>query len=138
MKTSPKILVIDDSEGDNFLTKRIFSKSEKIKESDLYFCLNGKEALEFLINLNNKHPDDLPKIILLDINMPIMDGFEFLEKFNNLRETEKFINSSIILMLTSSQNEEDKKRVEKYSFVKGFFNKPLLKEMAEDLLEKYL
>ncbi|MDO1452031.1 response regulator [Rhodocytophaga aerolata] len=69
--------------------------------------------------------------MLLDINMPVMDGFEFLDAFANLEITQK--ESVVIVMLTTSLNPKDMDRL-KEAPIQGFLNKPLTEEMVGDLL----
>ncbi|MDZ4668821.1 MAG: response regulator [bacterium] len=114
------ILLIDDNEIDNFINKKIVSKSLM---ADLITVLNsGIDAIEFLTNLiMNNEP--FPELIFLDIQMPEMDGFQFLHQFDNFPEEMKV--STSINMLTSSSNSNDIKRASECRYVKNFFNKPL-------------
>ena len=107
-----KILVVDDNEGDQFLTKIEIEKHNP--DIEIVQAYDGVEALEKLDNT-----DENPDLILLDINMPRMNGLEFLEKYN---EREK--QCKTIVMLTSSQ-EQDKEAAFKYEFVKDYLVKLL-------------
>ncbi|MDB2683163.1 response regulator [Alphaproteobacteria bacterium] len=107
------IMIVDDSESDQFLTKVIIEKYDDTIE--IMQAYDGQEALEQLDAI-----DKQPDIILLDINMPRMNGFEFLEEYNKREEKSK-----IIAMLTSSDQEEDKEKSIKYGCVKTYFVKPL-------------
>jgi len=119
------IMIIDDDEVDRYLLKRTIKKLDVATE--IFEAGNGKEALDFLSNYeenSQKYGNDFPPILIfLDINMPIMNGFEFLESFDILKNTEKGYKSSIFTMYTSSEREEDKKKTEAYGFVKGYIVK---------------
>lgn len=89
---------------------------------------NGKDAAEFLAKNSQK---DLPELILLDINMPILDGWGFLENFSNMP-----ISKNIpVVMLTSSVNPEDIEKANSHELVKGFLSKPLNKDKLDEILE---
>ncbi|KIA86391.1 response regulator [Flavobacterium sp. AED] len=108
------ILLVEDDEVDVMNVKRAFSKNN-IK-NPLFVAGNGVEALEML--------DDkiipLPKIIILDINMPKMNGIEFLKI---LRESERLKNISVFVMTTSN---EDSDKIKAYNLnVAGYILKPL-------------
>ena len=101
-----------------------------ICESFLIFK-NGKEAYDHL-SIIIKENKSLPDIILLDINMPIMGGLEFLSNY----ETQGFLGKTKIAMYTSSIREADKKIAFKYKDVFEFINKPLTHEKLIDLINK--
>lgn len=128
-------MLIDDDEVDRYLLKRVIKKLPM--EAKVFESVNGRDALEFLSNYKENvvtFNDDFPPIlILLDINMPIMDGFEFLEAFSQLRDSsEDIYASSVFTMFTSSESEEDKRRAESYEFVKGYVIKG---DMSLQILE---
>ncbi|WP_035671142.1 response regulator [Flavobacterium sp. 83] len=108
------ILLVEDDEVDVMNVKRAFSKNN-IK-NPLFVAGNGVEALEML---DNKIVP-LPRIIILDINMPKMNGIEFLK---NIRENEKLKNISVFVMTTSN---EDSDKIKAYNLnVAGYILKPL-------------
>ena len=107
------VLVVDDSEADHFLTKvaiRRFDASIEVLEA-----WDGGEAYEVL---SEKAPK--PDVILLDINMPLVGGHEFLERYARTND-----HAAVVVMLSSSLNETDRKRSESYDFVLTYVNKPL-------------
>jgi len=121
--SSYKIMIIDDSEADQFLAKIIIEDYDSSIE--LVQVYDGKEALATLEDMEQK-----PDLIYLDINMPVMDGHEFLSEYST-----KGIDSSVIIMLTSSEQEQDKTRALVYDFVKDYFVKPLDEDLLEQSLE---
>ena len=120
-------VLIDDDNIFNFLSQRVL-KSCDITDTITTFS-NAKEALAYLAESKENSTD----IILLDIRMPEMDGFEFLEEFTVLN----CLNIDIY-MLTSSLDERDKERAFTYSTVKGFYSKPLNKEIAVEIYNSKL
>lgn len=125
MKTLERIMLVDDDESTNFINK-LFLKEAKASD-DIVVFQNGKEALAYLSAGN--HTVDL---ILLDINMPIMNGWEFLEHFEELKLGRNL--KTMVVMLSSSVNSDDKIRAEEFDTVKKFVNKPLFKETIDDIL----
>jgi CheY-like chemotaxis protein len=120
-----KILLVDDNMAMNFLSQMLIKKSLPKCEFDV--CTNGMLALDYVLKAKV-----CPEIILLDLNMPVMDGFEFLEAYEKQANCRNY---SKIFVLTSSEREEDKKRVEPYSSVKGFLFKPLSAEHVKAMIE---
>lgn len=114
------ILLVEDDEVDVMNVKRAFKKNNVT--NPLFICNNGLEALEFL--RGKKEPiSELPKIVLLDLNMPKMGGIEFLRE---IRKDEKLKNISVFVMTTSN---EDKDKVDAYNLnVAGYILKPLSME----------
>lgn len=116
------VMVIDDEETDRYLLKRILSKSENI--GHIFEAENGEEAFEFFQQASESSFRRFPPaLIFLDINMPLMNGFEFLEHFSKLRNQNETYKNCIFTMFTSSEREEDKEKVAEYDFVKGFISK---------------
>lgn len=123
--TLRSILIIDDSEFDRYILKRQIREagiSEHIFEAD-----DGKSAAEFLDNYQCKseeYPGKLPPcIIFLDINMPRMNGFEFLEYYRMLLEKNEALRSTIIMMFSSSEIDEEKQKALAYDFVRDYITK---------------
>jgi CheY-like chemotaxis protein len=99
------ILLVDDDHICNFLTQQILLRMEVANE--IHTALNGREALKLLTPHENK-PGIHPDLILLDLNMPIMDGFTFLDEFRQLPISGK--EDISIVIVSSSQNPNDVKR----------------------------
>lgn len=119
------ILVIDDDKICNFLTVNALKKAGI--EGDIDVEINGLEGINRL-----KETEEFPDLILLDINMPIMDGLDFLKNY----KTEGFEGKSKIAMYTSSIREADKEVAFQYEDVFEFINKPLTHEKLIDLINK--
>ena len=122
------ILLIDDDNIFNFLNKKIIQKSLITLSIKSY--VNPAKALEALRDISAT-PDIFPEIIFLDINMPIMDGWEFLDEFEKLPE--KALVKCGVYILTSSIDPSDIEKSREYRCVKDFISKPLTKEILESV-----
>jgi CheY-like chemotaxis protein len=125
-------LIIDDSEADRYILKRLIKKAE-ISEH-IFEKENGQEALDFLADYEvnfKEDPEKFPPILIfLDINMPVMGGFEFLVEFEKLQKIHDY-SGSVLIMFTSSEREDDKAKALSYDFVKGYLYK--MPNSAEEL-----
>lgn len=136
MKKVNCILLIDDNRADNEFHKINIRKagvSDNVKIAN-----GGEKALDYLdACAKNDHSVESPKpnIIYLDINMPGMDGFEFLQEYAKLDERLK--SQVVIIMLTTSLNPDDQKRAMAFNEVTEFQNKPLTVEVIQATVEKY-
>lgn len=124
------ILLVDDDPIANYLHEILIGEMEIANE--VIIAKNGKEALEKISNC--KAPNSYPELILLDINMPEMSGFEFLKEFNKMNlERKKLIK---IVMLTSSMASQDLEEAKKLN-INGYIPKPLKHESIEQIICKY-
>ena len=117
------LMVIEDNSVDQMICRRIIKRSGMVRK--LYPFVYANDALDFL------KTKDRPVIdaILLDINMPRMDGFEFLEAAT--RQLGDNFARMVVVMLTTSLDPRDAKRAENFSVVREYFNKPLVLEHLE-------
>ncbi|HLV62045.1 response regulator [Galbibacter sp.] len=125
MRTINAIYLIDDDPITLFSVKKLI---EITKISDTVHCFhNGHEALEFFNNLENKNQ---PALILLDLNMPVVDGWEFMDAYSKLNLSTKIV----IYVMTSSINPSDAKKVKAYNKKFPFLVKHLIKPINKDKL----
>ncbi|KZN40919.1 response regulator [Pseudoalteromonas luteoviolacea] len=118
------ILIVDDSEDDRYILIRQLRQTQ-IPISEIFECTEGVSALNFFVNYKEnmaKYPDAYPpNFIFLDINMPLMDGFEFLTEFKKLKADCNF--DPIVIMFSSSERQEDLDRVKVHPVVKAYIVK---------------
>lgn len=125
------ILFIDDDKATNFLNKHLAKGSDVINTVNLLH--SGFEGITFLKNCVSE-PSKKPNIIFLDINMPAMSGWDFLEEFYKLDEN--FTNNINIIMLSSSDDPNDLTKFENNKKLSGFLRKPLNKQVLNSVLIK--
>ena len=122
-------MLIDDDEDDNYfhekeIIENNLAKTVIVKDS-------VRKALEYLKSKNDPSSD----LIFLDINMPGMSGWDFLEEYNKLDK--ELQNKTIIIMLSTSSNPKDIQKAKALASVSDYINKPLKKEMVEAILKKH-
>jgi len=130
MNTRPvSILLVDDDEINNFISIKLIKKV--LLNTEITACLNGRFAIDELIEINRKDPSKLPDYILLDINMPIMNGWEFLDEYQKLNID--VAGKTRIYIISSSVFSNDISKAKTYSSVKDFVSKPLNIEKINEL-----
>lgn len=128
------IMLVDDDANTNLLNEIIISKMNIAEEIIIF--QNGKLALDFLTVKNKEEQFPQPDIILLDINMPLMNGWDFIEEYKKIDKDQKA--GILVVMLTSSINYEDRDRALNSGVVTEFINKPLDEIMIREIIEKHI
>lgn len=121
------VLIIDDDQILVYLVQHAFRSV--LSNYKCSVAETGKAGIEFL----RENPDNLPDLILLDINMPIMNGWDFLNEYRSLQTRE-----IPIVILSSTVDPSDKEKANNYIEVKQFISKPFTLEKATDLKQEYL
>ncbi|MEQ6119013.1 response regulator [Reichenbachiella sp. MALMAid0571] len=122
------VLLIDDDEATNFINQMALDEvncTENIK-----ICQTAMDALIFLKGESNK-----PDLILLDINTPGINGWEFLEEYSKLPSSQQA--EIVLVMLTTSLNPADRERAELIPEISGFKSKPLSSELINEILHEH-
>ncbi|TPG38092.1 response regulator [Flavobacterium pectinovorum] len=129
MELNPLFLLIEDNLIDQLVTKQLLKKILSIEQVTI--ANNGKEGIQWLNNNNIRNKQ--PLIILLDIQMPIMNGFEFLKEFHKLnKKTKKRVQ---IYVLSSTLDSDEIRQIEENKYVTDFLNKPFpIEELKNKLL----
>lgn len=129
MKKLDHVLLVDDDSITNFLNENLLKEMKLAEEINV--ANDGAEALDFIKAHWDRGISFKKKLILLDINMPVMDGFEFLEHFDQMK-----INDGVkIVLLTTSSNNKDIEKAKKYN-VYDYILKPLNDEKLMTLVTK--
>lgn len=124
-----EIMIIDDDDISNFITQKCLEKSGTVDKISVY--QDSPVAInELLLKKKNNHV--LPEYILLDINMPYIDGFDFLD----LCQSSDILDEVNVIMYSSSLRLEDRKKALTYSAVKGYLEKPLQIKELKAILEQ--
>ena len=128
-----KILCVDDDPITLMLCKKVIEKASFAKKIDS--ATNGEQALSYFEDWIKKHSspinEDYPKLIFLDLNMPVMGGWEFLDNFSTLNY--KIVEKIKVIVLSSTIDPADINKAKSYSMVIDFLSKPISKEMLEYL-----
>ena len=127
-----KVLCINDNEVTLWIQKQILNKSKFSEE--VITAFNGLEGLDYynnMINENNTNPKDFPGLILLDLHMPVMDGWEFLYRFSE--DIYPHCKNTKVIITSYSIDEVDSERAKKYPFIVDFLTSSLSVEYLESL-----
>ncbi len=121
------VLLVEDDPITVMVCDRVIKMTlfaEKVKS-----CENGKIAIDYLSGF--EEGSEPPQIIFLDINMPVMNGWDFLEEFEKIRS--RFTSLPRIYLLSSTVDPEDYKKAKNFSLVEDFISKPLSKEALQNI-----
>lgn len=124
-----KVFIIDDDTIHQRIAQIMIEKHELFDEYTSF--TEAEKAVAFLKENKSNHPQ-LPDVILLDLNMPVIDGWDFLELFEEFRN--EVVKPMRIFIVTSSVDEKDILRAQKYSAVSGFISKPLSPDIIRGTL----
>lgn len=128
-----QIAIVDDNSIFCFIFEKLIKKYDK-QEIEVISFSNGKEALDYFL-LNKDVEGGLPHMVFVDINMPIMNGWEFLDA---LKRYNCIDDKTSYFIVSSSDNEIDINRSKEYACVRNFFHKPLDKTKLFTILNDYL
>lgn len=130
MKQIKNLILVDDDEIIVYLTKRLVAKTNLVELTEVFG--NGRDVMNYL-NENYDNPDLLPEVIFLDLFMPIMDGWEFLEEYALLKP--KLTKDITIYIITSSVSPADIIKAKGLKEVSDYIVKPITKEQFVAILE---
>ena len=126
-------MLVDDNEIDNLINQKMIESANICNR--IFVHTGAKSAIEFLRNMEKLAEDKLenflPDYIFLDIDMPLMDGFQFLDEYDKLKDSTK--NYCKVVMLTSSLNPMDMKKAKESKYIVNYLNKPLTQENLKKL-----
>lgn len=131
MKQINSVLLVEDNEITNFYNKHLFIKNGFVEEVNI--ATNGKKALDYLYAIDKA--SSKPDLILLDLNMPVMNGFEFLDEYEKLDSDIR--DGIIICVLTTSLHEEDVEKARNYQSVSEYCKKPLSPNQIQRILSQF-
>ncbi|MBB6610739.1 response regulator [Pontibacter sp. Tf4] len=133
MSILKKVMLIDDDQVNNFVCESII-KTEQFADEVISYEL-AEEALDHLKKTAAEHPEDFPSLIFLDINMPGMDGWSFIDEYRKLPE--EVTNQCCLFMLSSAVDRKDIISAKSIKEVKDFFSKPLSPEILSFIQEEF-
>ncbi len=127
------IALVDDDRVYQFTTERMVARIDP--EVRFQWFRNGEEALEYL-QRHSQHPDILPDILILDINMPYMDGWQFLDAYKNWKLGSA--KSVKIYVISSSADERDLLRARSYDDVTDYLEKPITSDILRNVIAQHI
>lgn len=131
------VLLVDDNAATNLIHRKMITKYQVTE--NVIVCSTGEEALEYLTNCNantdfGQKAKNMPDLLLLDINMPGMSGWDFIEEYKKIDFTGY---QPMIFMLTTSFNPDDKFKADADESIQGFLHKPLTGDTLKRVVQVY-
>jgi len=126
------VLLIDDDKATNFFNERVVTKHDGFQQVNT--VQSGIAALEYLNDVE-KNKKTKPDLIFLDINMPAMNGWEFLIEFSKLKK--ELTEGIKVILLSTSSNPDDVRESSKNHTVNDFINKPLSLNILDSVLQNH-
>lgn len=133
MKKLNSILLVDDDPISQYINQTLIKKLKV--SSHVQLAMNGAEAIQYLQTDIKKDRHKFPDLILLDLNMPVMDGFEFLRHYHKLFMTDK--QEVKIVILTTSADVNDIKKAQGYPSISNYLTKPLTIDKITSIVENF-
>ena len=130
MKAVNNLMIIDDDKLSNFITSKLVGHSKLAKNVKKYY--SAKAALGYLQQNSNENQGEYPDIILLDVSMYEMNGWEFLEQFEKLDEN--YRSKITLFILSNSISDKDRKTAEQFTSINEYFYKPLTIPMIKNMV----
>ena len=128
--TQHNVCLIDDDNIYQFTARKILESTGMAKQIQSFY--NGKEAISYLKAEGKLHPEALPDVIFLDINMPVMNGWEFLEEYNNV--SSNLPKQIVVYMVSSSIDDNDIRKSKEYKSVSDYIVKPVDRRKFQELI----
>jgi CheY-like chemotaxis protein len=126
------VLLVDDDQTTNYLNQLLLRRLDVADQ--LLVAQNGQEALAVLLAREPATGPALPTLVLLDVKMPVMDGFEFVQAYTQRPAAER--QNVVIVMLTTSLHPQDVERMQQLD-IAGFLNKPLTQEKVDGIMRQH-
>ena len=127
-----KILCVEDNQIMQNIYRRMIPVAEFAQE--VVSVYNGQEAIDYIKKVMTSNGDSFPELIFLDLNMPTMSGWTFLEEIEQLLDSDE--EEPRVVIVTSSVDPKDVEKAQKYPSIVDFLSKPLTFEMLEELEQK--
>lgn len=128
--TQHNVCLIDDDNIYQFTARKLLESTGLAKHIQSFY--NGSEAINYFKDQNNK-PETLPDVIFLDINMPVMNGWEFLEEYNKLYTN--LPKPIVVYVVSSSIDSNDRQKSKEYKLVSDYLVKPINRIQYKELIE---
>lgn len=128
-----KVICIDDDPITLMLCKKVMERVEFA--SEINTLQNGEEAIKLFEDNEKIDTKNAPNIVFIDLNMPVMNGWEFLDEYLKREYQKKF--KTHFIVLSSTIDPKDVEKSKSYPMVVDFLSKPITKTMLEELKSKY-